>query len=294
MKSFSIHHMQGVIVVAVSSVVFGFAYFLGPSFFEASKVGAASTDNVSGWAWANTPQSAGTPTTGTDQGLGWISFNNTTDGSATAYGVNVDSATGNFSGYAYIGNGSGQGDTGWIHFAPVGPYPELPNYSARRVGNTVTGWAKALSITGGFDGWIKLSGTATNGSTYGVTIATDGTFSGKAWGDSVLGWIDFAPTVGGVLFGVKLDVPVVCTDALATISSNVCEPPTGCPSGESFTNGTMILFCPPPVGGSVLKACSGTCPIITPTPACDNDTICEIGETLLNCPRDCKGKVQQF
>ncbi len=292
MKQFSINKAQGVLAIAVIGALFLVTYATNFSFLKAPKVGAAGGDNVSGWAWANTPQSSGAPATGIDQGLGWISFNNTTDGSATVYGVNIDSVTGNFSGYAYMGNGGGSGDTGWIHFAPVGPYPGVPNYSARRVGNTVEGWARAISTTDGFDGWIKLSDTAAPA--YSVTInPTTGNFSGYAWGSDVLGWIDFGPIVGGVFMGVKIAVPLVCNDSLATISSNVCNPPADCPSGAPFSNGTMLWSCAAPLGGSVLKTCSGTCLIIPPASTC-GDNICTQTETLLTCPQDCKGTVQQF
>lgn len=95
--------------------------------------------NMKGWAWANTPQSAGTPQTGTNQGLGWISFNSTncdsddngiSDGGPPGcpsagttiprYGVFVDPSTGIFSGNAWIGeeSSSGAGSVGWVSFNP--------------------------------------------------------------------------------------------------------------------------------------------------------------------------------
>ncbi len=79
-----------------------------------------------------------------------------------------------------------------------------------------------------------------------------------------------------------------CTNAGGTGSSNttvdvVCfngatDPPTctSCVAGSSIQ---------PPV--------TGTCQP-TPTSVCNNDNTCGAGETLLNCPRDCKGKVQLF
>jgi len=200
-------------------------------------VRAGTGENVSGFAWANTPQSTGGPTTGTNQGVGWISFNNLSDGSARVYGVNVDDSTrldvvpgnGNFSGYAWSEN------LGWISFAPPGPYPEAPNYSARINWSTgeVTGWARACagsanpnttctgnnSGAGGMDGWIKLSGIADNGGSYGVSVditsgsPTENQFSGYAWGSEVIGWIDFYPSAGN---GVVVGPPVLpgCNDGV--------------------------------------------------------------------------------
>ncbi len=90
---------------------------------------------------------------------------------------------GTLSGYAWSEN------IGWINFAPAGPYPALPNYSARVDLTTgeVSGWARVLAYGGGWDGWIKLRGT-----NYGVSInKTSGEFSGWAWSDMVIGWISF-------------------------------------------------------------------------------------------------------
>lgn len=152
---------------------------------------SASTDNVSGWAWSET--------------IGWISFNNTncdTDdngfsnggagcppvGTAIAkYGVNIDSSTGNFSGYAWSEN------IGWINFSPVGPYPVAPNYSAKFNFSTkkVTGWIRAEANGNGWDGWI-LMGKESIGWTNQVTIDSGtGEFHGWAWGSDVVGWISF-------------------------------------------------------------------------------------------------------
>jgi len=42
-----------------------------------------------------------------------------------------------------------------------------------------------------WDGWVSLSGLSTDDSTYGVS-RTEDTLSGYAWGDDVVGWIDFS------------------------------------------------------------------------------------------------------
>jgi hypothetical protein len=143
---------------------------------------AGSSDNTSGWAWS--------------ENIGWISFNNTDGGGSTDYGVNID-ADGNFSGYAWSEN------IGWLNFAPPGPYPGAPNYSAKLdiATNKVSGWARfcAGTINGncnsasradGWDGWVKMAGTANNGSSYGVS-RSGCNLIGYAWGSDVVGWINF-------------------------------------------------------------------------------------------------------
>ena len=50
----------------------------------------------------------------------------------------------------------------------------------------VTGWARALSYDSNWSGWIKL-----NDSSYDVSINTgNGDFSGFAWADEIIGWIN--------------------------------------------------------------------------------------------------------
>ena len=63
---------------------------------EARTVSAASSDNISGYAWSNN--------------VGWISLNCTNSNSCATsnYGVHVNPSTGNFSGYAWNDN------VGWI------------------------------------------------------------------------------------------------------------------------------------------------------------------------------------
>ncbi|MEA3463828.1 MAG: hypothetical protein U9R14_02020, partial [Patescibacteria group bacterium] len=111
------------------------------------------------------------------------------------YGVNIDSATGNFSGYTWSGN------IGWIDFAPSGPYPNNPNHGAKYeysdagYNKRVTGWAKILSL--GDDGWLKMSDDSVadwNGKGVKINIATSD-FSGWAWNGNDdgagIGWVSF-------------------------------------------------------------------------------------------------------
>lgn len=155
--------------------------FLIVGVFIFERIKADSADNVSGYAWS--------------ENIGWISFNNISGGGATDYGVNINPTTGIFSGYAWSEN------IGWISFnradtgvPPGPPYNGSETYIAKLDLGTkqVSGWARALSFGGGWDGWIKLRGIAQDGSPYGISW-NSGTeeFEGWAWSDMVIGWISF-------------------------------------------------------------------------------------------------------
>ncbi|MBU1015185.1 hypothetical protein KKI17_01990 [Patescibacteria group bacterium] len=155
-------------------------------FFEEEFVQAGSGDNVEGWAWADAP-------------IGWISFNSTTDGGPINYGVNVDGAAGEFSGYAWSET------LGWIRFNPNGPFPELPNYSAcfdapgsgqecDGVGDyTVSGWARACAGAVDMVGCAETFsvsaavGTKVDGNIHTNPMATDSEFLYLA-GSDASGW----------------------------------------------------------------------------------------------------------
>ena len=151
--------------------------------WPATEVKAGSSQNVTGFAWS--------------ENIGWVSMNSLncdanndglSDGSPAGcppsgaisnYGVNIG-IDGNFTGFAWSEN------IGWIQFDPVGPYPASPNYSAQMdtVTGALSGWARALSYGGGWDGWIKLSNVSIN--------TANGNFAGFAWGSDVMGWLSFA------------------------------------------------------------------------------------------------------
>src|SRR5665213_627962 len=57
--------------------------------------------------------------------------------------------------------------------------------TAHASGTALTGYAWSDNI-----GWISFSGTATDGSAYGVTVGSGGALSGYAWSDNI-GWINF-------------------------------------------------------------------------------------------------------
>ncbi len=190
------------------------------SVFAVFKTYADATQSGMGWLWGG---GTGVPGDGTSTNVGWISVNNlncdvdkngftdaacggnNTTTASVSYGVNIPAADGALSGYAWSEN------IGWIDFVPAGPYPAVPNYSAQRIGNNLQGWARIVGIkdalavgnSGGWQGWIKLNGTAQDGSLYGATINADGTLVGYGWSDE-LGWIDFS--------GVSIVVNPSCTN----------------------------------------------------------------------------------
>jgi hypothetical protein len=187
-------------VVFYLSVSLGIAIFCA-NINLAPKIALAGTgDNLHGFAWSDL--------------YGWISFNSTNcdingngvidspgddsrpvgcQGVGTTvpnYGVNVNPATGDFSGYAWSSN------AGWIDFSPDEPYPlSGPAYSAKLnfgTGN-VTGWAKVVAL--GDEGWIKMrKEPGDSGGDYSVTVSSND-FHGWAWNgnddDSGVGWISF-------------------------------------------------------------------------------------------------------
>ncbi|MDD5490035.1 MAG: hypothetical protein PHP25_05160 [Candidatus Moranbacteria bacterium] len=150
------------------------------------KIHAGTSDSGSGWLWGG---GAG-PNDGTNTNVGWISINNTNQGGATNYGLNIPSGTGAISGYAWSEN------IGWISFnaADTAGCPQGSCNATKVAGNNIKGWARILGIrdalaqsnSGGWQGWISLSGAQ-----YGVKINADNTLTGYGWSDE-LGWIDFS------------------------------------------------------------------------------------------------------
>jgi len=181
-------------------VIFSLALFL-LVFAAASvvKIHAGTSDSGQGWLWGG---GAG-PNDGTNTNVGWISMNNTNQGGATNYGVNIPTGNGDVTGYAWSEN------IGWISFnaADTAGCPQNPCGAVRVVGNNIKGWARILGIkdalaagnSGGWQGWISLSGPQ-----YGVKINTDNTaLSGYGWSDE-LGWIDFSRAKVGVSYSLSL------------------------------------------------------------------------------------------
>ena len=138
----------------------------------AETAAAQSADKyLAGFAWSDN--------------IGWISFScandNTCDG-VRNYAVKISASTGNFSGWAWSDN------IGWISFNEISGCPE-PGCSTRpnlnKTTGAVTGWARALSFGGGWDGWIKLGGSWPES----ASLYQGQSFIGYSWGDEVVGWI---------------------------------------------------------------------------------------------------------
>jgi len=159
------------ILTVCLTITLGYLLFGGTMPFKDAAAGAG--DNVSGFAWS--------------ENIGWISFNNTSGGGGTSYGVDIN-ASGVFSGYAWSEN------IGWISFAPSGPYPGNPQQSVRVNLSTgaVTGWARAASYGSGWDGWIEMDSVSIE---LDCAAPTYQEFSGWAWGSDVVGWINFSDSL---------------------------------------------------------------------------------------------------
>lgn len=274
---------------AVAVPLTGYAWSLG------TKVGSELADSPAG------PYST---TAGSNPGIGWISFSSTNETGGQTYGVNVSqvlsigtAGLGTLSGQAWSPNDPDSSGNptgiGWVSFdRAVTGNPTLawgdPGLSQAGTPlayidwttGDVRGWARAIVAckdtnwngtnctaptagdkAGGWDGWIKLSGTWTGG----VAVATDGTFSGKAWGGDIVGWIDFAPTSAGTNI-VHLPATQTCSGTYV-VPVGGCTPPNGCTPGDTVV-GIGVGLCSD--SGSTLTqptTCTMTCPAPAPTPA---------------------------
>jgi hypothetical protein len=177
------HQLIGLFIIgAAVLVILNFAALLAP---EQQKLLATTAQNVKGFIW--------------NSWGGWISMNNTSDGSTSAYGVNIDPSTKMMTGYAWSPN------TGWICFGSTcsgtTPSGASPTAQAVNVSGTweLQGWAQAVNL-GATDGWISLNcsnQSACGTSNYKVTVNfSTGAFSGWAWhavaGNAGWGWMDFS------------------------------------------------------------------------------------------------------
>ncbi|PIR58101.1 MAG: hypothetical protein COU71_00505, partial [Parcubacteria group bacterium CG10_big_fil_rev_8_21_14_0_10_38_31] len=131
------------------------------------------------------------------------------------YGVNIDPSTYDISGNAYIGEASpaDAGSVGWLSFDDIDLTGcPVAGTCSSWVDTTVDpyelrGWGKVISMFEedplDVNGWVSLNckdagAGACGDSDYKVTMSpSSGKFSGWAWGDEVIGWIDFAPASAG-------------------------------------------------------------------------------------------------
>lgn len=205
------------------------------------KIHAGTGDSGQGWLWGG---GAG-PTDGTNTNVGWISVNNTNQGGATNYGLNIPSGNGDVTGYAWSEN------IGWISFnaADTTSCPQNPCGAVRVVGNNIKGWARILGIkdalaagnSGGWQGWVSLSGPQ-----YGVKINADNTLTGFGWSDE-LGWIDFSRAKVKSCTNPSCSTKSVCEGQ--TLGSS-CDP-------TSFCSGDATATCT--ITGNTSWSCSNGC-----------------------------------
>lgn len=219
----------------------------------ASGVRSSQLDNVAGFAWGSDDwvdlDNDGVEDSGETMtepgGMGWLSFNCISGGNcgASDYGVNVDTTTGDITGYAWSSN------YGWLKFGgltgfPTGPGTTSANAKVDFNTNEVTGWARFCAVAanpttcigfvpslsnGGWDGWVSLRGTGPN---YGVSLAGD-EFTGYAWGGNdggrnVVGWLSFNCISGGNCSVSDYKVtynPIV--DPVVTLQANPVSVPIG-------------------------------------------------------------------
>lgn len=193
-----------VAVLLIGALFLGFGYFEQNQNSPQQAQAQASSDPLKGWAWSSN--------------IGWVSFNSEdcdvdNNGYLDSGICNGDNATipvpdykvelspsGNLNGYAWSSN------IGWIIFDPaaIGSSPEAPNQTAQIDTSTGlgSGWLRACNVfqsgcsgalkdnteRGGWDGWIKMAGSWTDG--VKLDLGSN-IFSGFAWGGDVIGWLNF-------------------------------------------------------------------------------------------------------
>lgn len=211
----------------------------------------SSNNEIRGYAWS--------------PNIGWVSFN-CVDRSVCAtsdYKTAIDLATGNvLSGagmhYAWSAN------IGWIDTNPAGGYPEAPNHGIRfdMATGAMTGWARALSYGGGWDGWIKITDAKVGSG--GIVRNGAGTAGGWAWGSDVVGWMQFT---GSFIvphidcdFGADPAVITLPQKSELTWSCNTLAVANGCAIDNGLGSGMPISgtrFVAPQRGTTYTLTCQG-------------------------------------
>lgn len=229
------------VVVAVRNRAGGYiAIDESDGFFSINVASACNQHNLEGWAWSET--------------IGWISFSCKNQNPNIDYGVDFDSISGLLSGYAWSEH------LGWISFnqsdlagCPSGAC------EARLASGNLNGWARVYraivgggQTLGGFEGWIKLSGTG-----YGVTlentIPDPDEFLGWVWGgdsndinEAVTGWISFNCRNQGVCASSNYKVYLAQLGPVPPVISLTCSNsnnPPACQgvSGQSSGVGALTI-----------------------------------------------------
>jgi hypothetical protein len=137
------------------------------------------TTPITGWAWSDN--------------IGWISLSCIdTDVCATSnYGLSRrrggNGSVGNIEGHAWSEH------VGWVATVTAlggSGCPSNPCKTTIQNNGKIHGWLKVLNATNGWDGWIHIGSTSSNG-TYGLQF-NYGQITGWAWGSNVTGWIFFS------------------------------------------------------------------------------------------------------
>ncbi|MBI2099824.1 MAG: hypothetical protein HYT48_00580 [Candidatus Vogelbacteria bacterium] len=241
----------------------------GPSATEAQ----TGSITLSGYAWSSN--------------IGWISFRG--GGGNGTYGIDINKTTGYFQGLNGVQSGyAWSSNIGWIKFDKDLVGPSGTGHGAKidinasggiDNGEEVTGWARACSAikvtdpndpcpdsgaiatnTGGWDGWISLSGDTADGGHYGVKKITTGQterLDSFAWGSEVIGWTNMNPNVtGGGVIVDGLSLSCTATEKERPDNDNVTVTWRAIVSGGSapYTYCWGNLCSPPLTGSDVNSA----------------------------------------
>lgn len=198
---------MGLLLALALLALLGYVSSFGSSSLNAQSV----LTELEGYAWSDN--------------VGWISFQGST------YSVDIMSDK-SLEGYGWSDN------VGWVQFGNLSGCPAGDCDASINDNDELVGWARVLSYADGWDGWISLNclNDSSCGSVdYGVEVGSNGTFpsnSAYAWGDDVVGWVDF----DYAYFDTPCDPgPTSCTaDFLGIISEDQwCEQETtACPANN--------------------------------------------------------------
>jgi len=235
-----------IILASIFIAIFALASAYLPGVLEnsAKKAEADTTPSfsiISGFLWSSN--------------TGWIKLN---PGSTKDVKINDISST--FTGFAWSSN------LGWINFAPTNIPSTFANpHVVKLEGDNVTGWARACSVlasadctgtalkpstvTGGWDGWIKMVNVTLKTPTTPTIPPPTKVFAGYAWGDLNLGWIDFS------LAGAPGTSTPICTGCCGPCGGGptvTCTATDATHPGGPYYTGDLITWTatPNPTGSS--------------------------------------------
>ena len=192
---------------------------------------AGSGDNTSGFAWSNM-ENPGDPT------IGWVSFNSTTGGGGSDYGVDISLSTGYLSGHAFYDAddpNTAVHEHGWISFnrsetgaPPSGEYDPcsggecIAKYNSET--DELTGWMRVLANDSDWDGWIRFCDSSISEcSGFEARIDASGDWHGFAWSDMIVGWLSFNSTDPGAGGGSAYKVTSVLNNPPIASNLNVVK-----------------------------------------------------------------------